>query len=300
VSHILVADLRSHVDHVTNESYAMLTRAPEARHAVIFVHGFGGHPFKTWFRMQELLEADDRWKGTDAFFIGYKSTRDEIMLSARYLARIIRTLLPEPPLSMFRVYRSETTYQLRQDATVYGSADLVGHSLGGVVMRAAILELLRAGIDAAAGSHTPAQMPAACAFACSANLRLFAPAQGGARLAGLKGLARQTLALRGLVDLYGGRSPTFQELQPGSQLLQALREDTNYFADEFPSMSALRARIAWAHHDDVVTSLPFRHDASYTLVNSTHSTVCKPAPPRFIAPFEFVNGAVLDQEDGAL
>lgn len=59
-------------------------------------------------------------------------------------------------------------------------------------------------------------------------------------------------------------------------MLQALREDTTYFAEARPDLTALRASIVWAHHDDVVSSFGYRHDASFTIANSTHKSVCKP------------------------
>lgn len=298
MSHVHVRNLGSHIDYVSGESYALLTEDSEARHVVIFVHGFGGHPFKTWYQMQDLITSDDRWKGTDAYFIGYRSVQDEVMLSAAYMARIIRAICPEPPDDIFKVYARNTTYQFRSHKTRYESVDLIGHSLGGVVLRIALLELLRQGI-AAANSSDITELPVSYALPCGAKVRLFAPAQGGARIAGLKGMIRNALGFRALIDLYRGRSPSFQELEPGSLLLQALREDINYYADQYPGLSSVRARIAWAQNDHVVTSLPFRHDACYTILNTNHLTVCKPNR-KFFSPFTFANAGILEKEDGAL
>jgi triacylglycerol esterase/lipase EstA (alpha/beta hydrolase family) len=298
VSHVHVPHLWSYVDYVSKQSYAMLTEESEAHHVVIFVHGFGGHPFKTWCQMQNLITSDDGWKETDAYFIGYNSIRDEVMLSAAYIARIIRQICPEPPGSLFMANVSGATYQLRSYKTTYDSIDLVGHSLGGVVLRAALLQLLRQGF-AAVDSSDVTKLPAPYSFPCSARVRLFAPAQGGARIAGLKGMIRHTVGLRALIELYRGNSPSFQELEPGSLLLQALREDINYYADQYPGLNSLHARIAWAQNDRIVTSLPFRHDASYTILDTDHLTVCKPSLT-FPAPFTFVNTGILEREDGAL
>jgi hypothetical protein len=65
-------------EYLNSNSFAMFTEAPGARRAVVFVHGFAGHPLKTWSRMQDLIATDDTWKETDAYFIGYRSTRDEV------------------------------------------------------------------------------------------------------------------------------------------------------------------------------------------------------------------------------
>src|SRR5690348_5947355 len=187
MSHVHVPNLSDYLAYVSGSSYAMLTEESETRHAVIFVHGFGGHPFKTWCQIQNLIDEDDNWKETDAYFIGYKSVRDEIMLSAAYIAHAIRDICPEPPAGLFEVGVSGETCRLRSYKTTYESVDLVGHSLGGVVLRVALLELLRQGF-AAAGSHDITMLPISYSLPCSARVRLFAPAQGGARIAGLKGM----------------------------------------------------------------------------------------------------------------
>ena len=240
VSHVHVPALARHIAYASDQSYAMLTEESEARHVVIFVHGFGGHPFKTWCQMQNLIPSDDSWKGTDAYFIGYKSIQNEVSLSAAYMARIIRDICPEPPDNLFRVNARSATYQLRSHKTRYESVDLIGHSLGGVVLRAALLELLRQGF-AAAGSSDITKLPTSYWVPCSARVRLFAPAQGGARIAGLKGMIRHTVGFKAFIELCRGSSPSFQELEPGSLLLQALREDINYYADQHPGLNSLKS-----------------------------------------------------------
>jgi hypothetical protein len=298
MGHQHVDKLREHIDYADHDSYALLSTSPDVHRAAIFVHGYGGHPFKTWCKMQDMISADPNWDNTDAYFVGYDSTGDEVMLSAAYMARIIREICPEPPDGIFKIRSRSAVYRLRGQGTKYSSIDLIGHSLGGVVLRVAILELLKQGF-AATGAEDVSQLPAAYALPCSARLRLFAPAQGGARLSGVMGMMRQVAGLRSLVNIYRGGSSSFQELEPGSSVLQMLREDTNSFADRFPQLSGLRARIVWAQRDRVVTSLPFRHDVSYTLLDTDHISVCKPNLKN-PAPFAFVSNGVIEHEDGAL
>ncbi|WP_107083610.1 hypothetical protein [Streptomyces viridochromogenes] len=298
MSHIDFPKLNTSIRHVSKGSYGMLAEAPEADHAVIFVHGFGGNPFKTWAHMQDLIRSDDNWKGTDAFFVGYDSIREDVMLSARYVARIISQIYPKPPVSLFRANVGRTNYQLRPDGTSYKSVDLVGHSLGGVVLRQAVLLLLREGLDAGGSPHL-AKIPSSYSAPCSARVLLFAPAQSGARIAGLAGVLRNIVPFEQLVKILRGGSPSFQELEPGSPVLQALRDETTHLAEMYPTLRSLRARIAWAHADRIVTSLDFRHDTSFTILDTTHLSVCKPSH-RFRAPFVFVNTGTLTPEDGAL
>ena len=67
---------------------------------------------------------------TDVYFIGYDSTQDEVMLSAAYIARIIREICPEPPADLFKIRFKKDTYKLRGDTTKYESLDLVVTRLG--------------------------------------------------------------------------------------------------------------------------------------------------------------------------
>ncbi len=289
MAHIQVG-LDKAIPWMANNSYALLTEEPVATRAAIFIHGFWGHPFATWARVQDFIATDDRWKGTDAYFLGYDTVRDDIMLSARCLERAICTIFPQPPEALLK-HRLPTRTQ-------YEQLVFVAHSLGGIVLRTALLELIKKD-DAIRRSTATGSPPTEYARACDAEVVLFAPAQGGIRLAGLKGLARHTLGLRALVDMFSGLSPSLQEMEPGSPTLQALREYTDYYADRYPDLQGMRARIVWAHRDTVVVSLPFRHDISHVLRFTDHSDVCKPYRG-FEAPFSFINGDVLDLEDGAL
>jgi hypothetical protein len=281
-------------------SFALLTEEPEARRAVVFVHGFGGKPCGTWSQMPEYIAKDDGWKQTDAYFIGYNSTRDAVMLSATYLTSFIQAICPVPPMKLFRVddRKSDKKWLVRSEPPHYDSIDLVGHSLGGVVLRAAILKILKNGLTAS-GSDDTSKLDPGSALACNAKMRLFAPAQGGARIAGLIGLAARAPVLRDIVDLFRGRSPSFQELSPEQQLLSVLRDNTNYYADRYPELTALRASIAWAHHDDIVTAISYRHDAEITVRDTNHKTICKPWD-KFPAPFYFLNAGTLTTDEGAI
>jgi len=298
MNHVMVAPLDRWFEFITSDSYALLSTSPTVRKAAIFVHGFGGHPVRTWSLLQDFLTIDPAWRDVDAYFIGYDSVGDETRLSAEYVGHFIREVCPVPPDALFTTRCAEEFVRLRPNETSYDSIELFGHSLGGVVLRIAILELLKKGL-AAIGSEEVDGLPEDFRKACEASLKLFAPAQGGARISGLKGMAVRMLGVRAIVDIFKGRSPSMQELEPGSQLLQALREDVTYFAERYPAFRALRARIAWAHHDDIVTSMPFRHDVSYTVLDSDHVSVCKPSP-KTMAPFVFATKGVLGRDDGAL
>lgn len=109
-----------------------------------------------------------------------------------------------------------------------------------------------------------------------ARLHLFAPAVSGERIAGNPGRLLNAVGFSRMAAVVRGGSPSAQELAQDSHLLTALRADTGHFASAHPEHGALRARILWAHHDDVVTGRGYRHDASWRARGTSHTTVCKP------------------------
>jgi hypothetical protein len=270
----------------------MLAANDYADHAVIFVHGYGGHPVKTFSRARDLIEVDDNWMHTDAYFVGYASTSDETMLSAAYLANFLRTIVPDPPATLFKAYAPsvQTWFELRETATKYKTVQIISHSLGAVITRAAILILIRNRIAAAGTAVETLDTDSAFGVQSRADLCLFAPAQGGARLADLVGVASNIIGVRGLVNLYRGKSPTFQELEGGSLVLSSIMNDTNFYADRYPEIPALRARIAWAHHDSIVSAVPYRCDSTMTVLDTDHMSVCKPHP-KFRVPFDIMSSS---------
>jgi hypothetical protein len=106
----------------------------------------------------------------------------------------------------------------------------------------------------------------------NADLRLFAPALGGARPAGLLGYLR-ALGL----DIAWAGSPSYRELQPDSPILAQVQRDTERLADMSLDVRALSAKIAWASKDRVVYSGKYQCDRYGDIVPSTtHKTICKP------------------------
>jgi len=292
LSHNLVIDVRPVARFLSPQSFALMATGPDVNRATIFVHGFGGDSHKTWEKFHDLIVTSPEWETTDAYFISYDSIDDEISLSATYLADFVMRIIPDPPIDLLAQDDGQTP--VREVPGRYAQLCIVAHSEGGVVARLMLLELIRRTL-LRFGHLDPARLSATDQTVASTDLRLFAPALAGARLAGNAGRLANTLGLSTLLSIYRGGSPAFQELSQDSQLLRSLRDDTNYFAAKHSSVSALRATIVWAQRDRIVVSLPYRYDTSFRLLRSTHSSVCKPGTVSS-SSFRFVTGAV-DFED---
>jgi len=255
---------------------ADLTVAEPARAALVFVHGFTGHPVRTWRSFPEAIErdGDDEWHAADVFYLGYDSVAEEIGRTANRLVRFLRRILPTLPIEF------EQTGAPRHDhpppllrppgQAVYESLGLVGHSQGGVVVRKAVLDVVQ--LAAPPGSA------AADALIRDARVRLFAPAIGGARPAGLKGMLLHAPMLGSLARVALGRSPSYAELQQGSSVLTILRQQSEDAATRGAAADALEAAIAWADDDQVVSGWTgYRQDRYQVPLDRTdHGSVCKP------------------------
>jgi len=251
--------------------------------AAVFVHGFNGDQERTWRNFQTMIDEDARFTSWDAYFVGYPSTREQIAATAYKLTKLIREIFPQPPSKIFerRVDHASVEVQIRKDATQYRHLVLIGHSQGGVVIRKAILEEARDALSDGTVQDSPL---------CRANLALFAPALFGMFLSGWKGFMSATSAWKLIGPVLTG-SPSFKELQRGSQFLARLESETAALASGNPDkVAALSARIAWAANDEVVQG-GFRYscDPAYKVINGSHSNVCKPNT-NFREPLNFVLG----------
>lgn len=254
--------------------------------ALIFVHGFNGDQEKTWRRFQNLLDQCKDFATWDAYFVGYPSTREQIAATAYNLTKFIKDIYPHPSEKLFERYiadsRKRKVVRLRDYPTKYTRLILAGHSQGGVVIRKAVLEAAKEAIQAGTTDNDPL---------CNAELVLFAPAIFGMFLSGWKGFAAATSAWKAVGPALSG-SPSYKELQPNSQFLNRLENETVRLAsDDREKVAALAARIAWAGRDQIVAGgQRYQCDPEYIFLDETHTSICKPSQADDDAILFILNG----------
>jgi hypothetical protein len=200
-------------------------------------------------------------------FVSYDSARRTVTGVAHEISTCLPAFYPKIRSDLLSV-GGETLREHREEE--YEELVLVGHSLGGLIVRRALC-------DVAAGwwkaKHRSAKPPPLL----QARTRLFSPASAGFRLAGWPGMLRATMSWR-LINMILFRSPAYTDMQPGSTILEDTRQRTESLVSKLPSQaSALVASIAWADPDNVVLDQPYATDGPVTYVHhKTHTSVCKP------------------------
>ena len=259
---------------VASDSFAYIQEEPTAE-AVVLVHGYGGSPATTW-RDFDVLARED--VGRDWYFVGYESVSDRVTTSA-YKLRVFLSKLAPNPEEVFLV-----SYYGRAPDRTYNRVTLVGHSLGGVVIRDAIRQLHQ---------HDPQ----ASALGSITRIVLFSPALYGAKparwLGAFEGFSGDLPLLQRFKGLVTGYSPSYREItdpQPHG-VLAVLRA-------ERPPRGP-HSEIVWADPDDVVDTGPTRTDDKVVALvpGRGHTEVCKPASPAYLTPWALVTtGAVIQSE----
>jgi pimeloyl-ACP methyl ester carboxylesterase len=262
------------------DSYVCATNAPHVERAVVFVHGFLGHSYETWLAFQELFDrpqSDPWWDGSDLYFFGYDSFNTSVSKTAETLLTFLDCLEPaSPDWFMVRpsdnpLYSAFAATQLRETPTSYRELILVGHSLGGLVLRYALLQRL---LPLKFTGLTPLASP----VLQNARLRLFAPAINGSRPTGIKAFILSTAGPGALARALMRQSPSYNDMLPNGALIGPTRKSTQDLAEQHPAVMALRAEIVWGESETVVSDTKYDCDQVNDSRSSgkDHVTVCKP------------------------
>jgi pimeloyl-ACP methyl ester carboxylesterase len=245
------------------------------RRLVVFVHGFNGRAVGSWMNFPEVGQDREWWVNSDLLFVAYRSTKENITGVAHELRRRLPRYYPSP-FAQAMVFESRIA---RADAAEYEELVVVGHSLGGLIVRRALCDEAQQWVESGQQSPRPKLL--------DATVRLFSPASEGFRAAGLLGLLQASTPWAS-IEMFLRRSSAYTDLQPGSPTLVATRRRTEDLVRR-SGFDGLKAHIVWANPDNIV--LTERYDTDWvdnSWNGTTHGSVCKPRQDTFEGPWDFV------------
>lgn len=247
------------------DGWIMYVSHSATKRLVVFVHGFQGKATTTWDDFRRSGKIDAWWRESDMLFIAYDSTKDNTAAVASRIRRLFPSFYPRP----FSAAMTIDGAAARADTlTEYSELIILGHSLGGLIVRRAIADSVQAWKEDEAGSPRPKIL--------DAQVRLFSPAIKGFQATGWAGAAYAT-PLKAVAELRLKMSPAYMDLQPGSPILVETCTRTEQLAEEFGSVPSLRPRIVWANPENVVITERYSTDLVDEFIDDTsHITVCKP------------------------
>lgn len=257
-----------------------VAHSEEVQRLVVFVHGFNGRTVKTWLDFPTAGNRRDWWRNADLLFVGYRSLRENISGVASRLRRELPRFYPIPFAEAMEI----GGVRARDNVAPYSELILLGHSLGGLVLRRAMVDGLTRWREQGHPEPQPAWL--------TGQMRLFSPANAGFQSAGLLG-AIQASGIWGGIEMFLCSSSAYKDLQPGSAMQVETRRRTEMLAADRGG-SVLRARIVWANPDEVV--ITERYDSDFvddSYDDRTHSTVCKPVEDSFEMPWDFAETGLI-------
>jgi pimeloyl-ACP methyl ester carboxylesterase len=242
-------------------SYALLADSESPLTAVVFVHGFDGDSGTTWQHFQTLVDGDTGrmypwWGDCDLYFYSYPSVSAQIAPNADDLLEFLKRSFPEPRWSEeIRVFPKRRYERLL----------LVGHSEGAVVTRATILTRAKEAENLASD------------LILAANLRLFAPVLFGKLVSSWKGVLASYPVFKDQIEPLLNASPAYQQLQREDPVLQEIRDETVWYATQYPDIRAFRAHTLFAKGDQFIDMWVLRTDPRARYENGRdHRNICKP------------------------
>lgn len=254
-----------------SESQAVLSRSPSAK-LIVFVHGYTGKAVKTWEDFDSILPQDPFFKGYDLLFYGYPGFRSNVIASAALLSETLEDIFRDPKCLVpnLGIYNQRSQFQKYDEIT------LVGHSLGSLLIRWALVMAYK---DPQIGWK-------------NANPRflLFAPAHSGNLVETALGELRSSVSWISLVGTaLGLLSPFLKELAPGSPVIQALQMEVA----EVGHPNLRPKRVVVAELDQVVSNLPFPGDPMPVAIRGKgHVDICKPESQNnnYMRPIDILRG----------
>jgi pimeloyl-ACP methyl ester carboxylesterase len=266
---------------VSAGSKAFLSTNKLADTALVFVHGFTGDPIRTWKDFPGIADIKAHllhWTTSDLYFFNYQDATKSIDDSSDDLERFLNKVYPSP-VDVVEDSCNRVKKQPQGTPIRYSRLILVGHSEGGVVIRACIAEL---------GKRLYAH--SASSPILGARVVLFAPALFGFLPTNWLGLLCQIFPLKQLIDLATTWSIPAAEMRD-VRTLDQVREINEKLWCDFPEHEAFIAHVVFGENEAVVRRQRYLQDHKYPAVKGKdHGSVCKPNS-EYQEPLPFVMGA---------
>lgn len=235
-----------------------------AQTCVVFVHGYGGRAVATWGDFPDLAMEHPAYAHADLIFVGYESRSQ----TADYSVAVIYDLL------CWLAERNSALREMvggppRADDFAYSRIVLVGHSLGGALVR-------RVAQDAKDATKPWAE---------TLDLALFAPAHRGAKAVQLAMTSFGFFKLLAVAEVAAYlTSPVLDDLKPDSDFLKALLAQAELLGEHRTTRAAF---VAHAKSDRIVSQGRFyRDEPPKPYAGRNHVNCCKPARGGFLLPVE--------------
>lgn len=255
--------------------HALVSTAP-AKRLIVFVHGWRGDAITTWGEFAKP-PADEWWDVSDLLFVDYDSTKESVVATADRIRARLKDFYPIPHERM--LMHDGIAVRAAWDEP-YEELVVVGHSLGGLVARRALVDALD---EWKAKAFDTALRPAIL----DAALRLFSPASAGFLPRGVLG-ALHAAPLWWVADMFLRKGGAYLDLQPGSATITSTKEWTEAYGVGDKRAGALAASLLWANPEKVVATERYATDAQTRTADGTHhASVCKPTA-EYSLPYHFV------------
>lgn len=261
LNHMLPTPLDELGAPLSPESTARWARHP-AKTCVIYVHGYGGRAVATWGEFPDLAIEKPEFENADLVFLGYESRSRTASFNAGVIYSAVSILAEDAAAAVARVGGP-----VRANDFAYERIILVGHSLGGALVRDVAMSAKEQGKDWAEKIH----------------LALFAPAHLGANVIELVQLSLGFLSYIGPIKAIAHiKSPVLADLDRNSVYIRSLTDKANRIGPHNTTQAMI---VVHASDDRVVYHNTFFRDPPCVAYDKhSHTSCCKPVRSSFLNP----------------